>query len=161
MKTYKLWCLEPGMRKCIVSKDVVFNEAMMGNLVSKDEKGNTNNQSTSSSRSSRVQFEVEPQEISQKEAELDPSSSDYFDQETIDQQFDLTSYNLIRDKEKRSVRAPSRYDYADIIAFTFSVAESINEDEPMTCYEAITNKDKDKWLSAMKEEIQSLYKNNT
>ena len=25
VKAYKLWCLEPGIRKCIVSRDVVFN----------------------------------------------------------------------------------------------------------------------------------------
>ena len=79
VKAYKLWYLEPRMRKYIVNRDVVFHEAVMRNLVSKDEKGNTDNQSNSSSGSSRVQFEVEPQEITQKEAELDPSSSDWFD----------------------------------------------------------------------------------
>ena len=47
------------------------------------------------------------------------------------------------------------------MAFAFSVTKSINEDEPMSYKEAVTSKDKDKWLSAMKEEIQSLYKNNT
>ena len=36
IKAYKLWCIEPGMRKCIVSRDVVFNESVMGNLVGKD-----------------------------------------------------------------------------------------------------------------------------
>ena len=54
----------------------------------------------------------------------------------------------------RSIRAPSRYGYAEIVAFAFSVAKSINEDEPRTYNEAVTSKDKDKWLSAMKEEIQ-------
>ena len=26
---YRLWCLEPGHRRCITSRDVVFNEAEM------------------------------------------------------------------------------------------------------------------------------------
>lgn len=30
IKAYKLWCLEEGMRKCIISRDVTFNEAEMG-----------------------------------------------------------------------------------------------------------------------------------
>ena len=29
VKAYRLWCLEPGMRKCIISMDVVFNELEM------------------------------------------------------------------------------------------------------------------------------------
>ena len=54
VKAYKLWCVEPGMRKCIVRRDVVFNEVVMGYLVSKDEKGKKDNQSTSASGSSGV-----------------------------------------------------------------------------------------------------------
>ena len=30
IKGYRLWCLEPGMRKCIISRDVIFNENVMG-----------------------------------------------------------------------------------------------------------------------------------
>ena len=29
VKAYRLWCLEPGHRRCIISRDVVFNEAEM------------------------------------------------------------------------------------------------------------------------------------
>src|SRR4051812_28991555 len=29
VKAYRLWCLEPGHRRCITSRDVVFNEAEM------------------------------------------------------------------------------------------------------------------------------------
>ena len=38
VKGYRCWCLEPGMRKCIISRDVVFNEQEMGNLVSKSDR---------------------------------------------------------------------------------------------------------------------------
>ena len=59
VKAYKLWCLEPGMRKCIVSRDVVFNEAVMGYLDSKGKKGDKDNKSASTSGGSEVQIEVE------------------------------------------------------------------------------------------------------
>lgn len=29
VKSYRLWCLEPGYRRYIISRDVVFNEAEM------------------------------------------------------------------------------------------------------------------------------------
>ena len=41
VKAYKLWCLEPGMRKCIIRRDVAFNEGVMGNLTSKEENGSS------------------------------------------------------------------------------------------------------------------------
>lgn len=35
VKGYKMWCLEPGHAKCFISRDVVFNEHQMANLVNK------------------------------------------------------------------------------------------------------------------------------
>ncbi|KAG8367497.1 hypothetical protein BUALT_Bualt16G0078100 [Buddleja alternifolia] len=32
-KAYKPWCLEHDVRKCIISRDAVFNENLMGNLI--------------------------------------------------------------------------------------------------------------------------------
>lgn len=29
VKVYRLWCLEPGHKRCIIHRDVVFNEAEM------------------------------------------------------------------------------------------------------------------------------------
>lgn len=29
---YKLWCLEPGQAKCLISRDVVFDESKMANI---------------------------------------------------------------------------------------------------------------------------------
>ena len=58
---------------------------------------------------------MEPQEISQKEDVLDPDSTDWLDQGTSNEQSDLAYYNLTREREKRSIKVPSRYGYADII----------------------------------------------
>ena len=35
VKGYRLWCLEPGHKKCIVNRDVTFNELEMANLTKK------------------------------------------------------------------------------------------------------------------------------
>ena len=73
----------------------------------------------------------------------------------------MADYNLTRDRERRSIKVPSRYGYADIMVFTFSVAEDISDEEPKTYSKAVTGKEKDKWLVAVNEEMQSLYKNRT
>ena len=59
------------------------------------------------------------------------------------------------------MRAPSRYGYADFMAYAFAVAEVVDADEPRTYSEAVKGNEKGQWLTAMKEEIQSLYKNKT
>lgn len=159
VKAYKLWCLEPGMRKCIVSRDVTFNEDVMGNLASKEECSGS--QGGSSLQKDRVQFEVEPQEQSQREDNEDPGLTDWLDQETREEPSELADYSLARDRERRSIKVPSRYGYADIMAFAFSVAEDIGDEEPRTYRDAVTGKEKEKWLVAMNEEMQSLHKNET
>ena len=65
----------------------------------------------------------------------------------------MVDYNLTRDRERRSIRVPSRYGYADIMAFAFLIAEDISEDEPKTYTKAVTGKNKDKWLIVMNEEM--------
>ena len=50
----------------------------------------------------------------------------------------------------------------DIIHYALSCAEQVEQDvEPATYTEAIASVDKDKWLGAMQEEMQSLEKNGT
>lgn len=80
---------------------------------------------------------------------------------------DLTSYHLARARERRVVRAPNRYGFADSItdtddiAFAFVSGEEFFSDEPKSYHEAITGVEKDLWLQAMKEGMQSLHKNQT
>lgn len=49
----------------------------------------------------------------------------------------------------------------EISAFVFYAAESENQVDPITFYEAITSKESDKWWEAMDDEMSSLYKNET
>ena len=65
VKGYKLWKLEPGETRCIISRDVTFDESRMS-MLSKEQKDN-------SSSNENTNFEVEHFEI------LDHDSGDAID----------------------------------------------------------------------------------
>lgn len=73
----------------------------------------------------------------------------------------VISYNLVRDRERRQVKAPQRYGYADVIAYVLNVEIDIQDTGPINYKEAVFGADKDDWKVAMIEEIDSLMKNNT
>ena len=80
---------------------------------------------------------------------LDESDHDYF---------------LSRDRERRVIRPLQRYAYSactDLLAYGFMIAIELNKEEPTTYQEAISGEDSIKWMAAMKEEMNSLYKNHT
>ena len=100
VKAYRLWCLEPGLRKCIISRDVVFNEHEMGNLVSKDER--IRSQSEAGISTKKVNFEVKPEGTTQDDVAEVQGNSDWLEHERDDvaDQGNLRDYNLTRDREK-------------------------------------------------------------
>ena len=96
VKGYKLWKLESGETRCIISRDVTFDESRM-TMLSKEQ--NDNNSS-----SENTNFEVEHSEI------LDHGSGDAIDltdqgeardNEELVTQHDLSNYQLTRDREKK------------------------------------------------------------
>lgn len=54
-----------------------------------------------------------------------------------------------------------RYGRADLIYYSFNVTEEIADIKLKTYSDALMSKDKNKWLTAMHEEMNSLYKNST
>ena len=160
VKAYKLWCLEPGYKKCIMSRDVIFNEVVMGNLADKSE---CSRAILNSDNNGKVQLEVEPKGVEDHETEGNDNVPDWSDQEagTSTEQVDVRDYRLTRDIEKRQVKPPSKYDYANLIAFAFTVTDEVSTDEPKSYKEAITSRDRKCWLTAMEDEINSLYRNQT
>ena len=68
---------------------------------------------------------------------------------------------MARDRNRRQIKTPARFAQADLTAYAFSIAESIDKEEPRTFQEACASKDKAHWLKAMKEEMSSLQRNNT
>ncbi|KAH9650610.1 Integrase catalytic domain-containing protein [Citrus sinensis] len=81
--------------------------------------------------------------------------------ETPDSQTALQDYQLARDRERRVIRALKKYAYADLIAYALTVAYELDYDEPKSYKEAVSGKNADQWLKAMKKKMDSLYKNDT
>ena len=73
----------------------------------------------------------------------------------------LNDYILSRDMIRSEIKPPTRYTHIDVIAYTLNIGDSIEHDEPVSYQDAYSSKDKANWLKAMKEEMESLEKNNT
>ena len=63
------------------------------------------------------------------------------------------------DTEEREIKTPVRFAQANLIAYAFNIGDQL--DELTSFQEACQIKDREFWFAAMKEEIASLYKNNT
>ena len=118
VKGYKLWKLEPGETRCIISRDVTFDESRMAMLSKKQKDNNSSNENTN--------FEVEHSVIS------DHGSGDTIDHtdqavtgdnEDLATQHDLSNYQLVRDRAKRVIKPTKRYGHADIICYALNFAE--------------------------------------
>ncbi len=54
-----------------------------------------------------------------------------------------------------------RYGYTNLIAYALLCADDMPINEPRSYTEAVENKDNDKWLEAMRDEMDSLLRNKT
>ncbi|MCH80452.1 copia LTR rider [Trifolium medium] len=79
----------------------------------------------------KIQFEVEPSidEGEEEDQTLVPDESG--------SQTTAPDYQLTRDREKRVITPPNRYDYADIICYALNAAEEVQDSEPKTFMEAL------------------------
>ncbi|KAL0337464.1 UNVERIFIED_CONTAM: Copia protein [Sesamum calycinum] len=66
----------------------------------------------------------------------------------------LNDYLLARDRNRRELRIPARYN-------DFHIALNIEPNEPSSVEEALKSENSKNWLSAMAEEMKSLKDNNT
>lgn len=66
---------------------------------------------------------------------------------------------MARFRTRRQIRFPARYAHADIISYVASVAIEYDKTKPLNYKEAISHKDKDKWIKVMVEEMDCLVKN--
>lgn len=64
-------------------------------------------------------------------------------------------------RTRKVVNAPKRYGYGDIIAYALNIDMTFSHEELKSFKEAMSSKDCAKWSLAMKEEMKSLYKNET
>ncbi|KAH9724032.1 hypothetical protein KPL70_007344 [Citrus sinensis] len=121
VKGYKLWCTDLEPPRCIISRDVAFND--------------------------KAVLEI------RKDAGLKTKKPQV--------QTQVQGYQLTKDREKRQIKPPQRYGYADLIAYALAASHNIDVDEPKSYAEAIQSSNKSEWQEAMNDEIASLKKNHT
>src|ERR1044072_9168661 len=148
VKGYELWW--PEKRKCIISRDVTFNEAEM----LKSQKGSTS-ENKDPNISEKVELEVEP--AKEKSVDQEEDQDPGVDTDTSQ----LQQYQLARDRERRQIKPPQKYGYADLVAYALNIADDISNSEPQSYGEAVNNSEAPQWTAAMTEEIESLHKNRT
>ncbi|RLM60992.1 retrotransposon protein, putative, Ty1-copia subclass [Panicum miliaceum] len=162
VKGYKLWNPETG--KTFMSRSVVFNESVMFNdSLSSD---HVPDNSEKELRHMSVQVEHVDDEVA---TQLEPV--DDHDNEVADDDVQHSPPVLQLEEElpiahrrsKRSCGPPARLiEECNLTSYTLSCAEQVeNTHEPATYTEAISCDDREKWISAMHEEMQSLEKNCT
>ncbi|XP_071906234.1 uncharacterized protein [Coffea arabica] len=102
----------------------------------------------------QVELEIGSSGPSIQQVPIDASES------TDENNSEEEEYFITRDRPRRDIRPPQRY--ANLIAYALSIAEETDVvDEPTTYSNAISCDDSAKWLVAMNEEIESLYRNET
>ena len=156
VKGYRLWCVDPGNNKVIISRDVVFSESEMhfkGTL--QDRAGGVREQSTAAS-------EIGVENGSDSGGKVVSEPTEVSNNNESGAEDDLRNYQLARDRVRRTnIRPPSRLVDSEMLYFALCVAEEVAFSEPDTYHAAMNCPKKDKWLQAMIEEIDSLIKNKT
>ena len=78
-----------------------------------------------------------------------------------DERENLDNYILARDRIRREVKKPSRFNDLDCVAYVLATAEEINMDEPKSYLEARRSKSWNLWNEGMQEGMDSLEINQT
>jgi len=152
VKGYKLWKLESsGGSKVLISRDVTFDETCMG-MKFKDLET-----LVPETMVEETQFEVELPNEEKYDVEDEASTSNTSGTQPV---VDL-DYLLARDRERRTITAPRRYGYANLVCFALNAAEDVQDSEPRNFKEAFESKESKYWLKAVNEEMDSLEKNQT
>ncbi|KAG8473168.1 hypothetical protein CXB51_035114 [Gossypium anomalum] len=141
VKGYKLWC--PENRKVVISRDVVFDEtAMLPNLSLKDSSNKENKK--------QVEHQINTESTHQASTKIENRVAS------------SPQYSIAKNRTRREIKPPKKYAEADLVAYVLNVAEDIDANqEPSNYSEAISCEDSEKWMFAMQEEMESLYKNKT
>jgi hypothetical protein len=157
VKAYKLW--NPETKKVLLSKNVIFNEAVMFyDSPSTDISDAIDSPNISDDEQQRIGVQVE---YAKENKNVVPGTNNdyiYFPPSLpIVQQ---SSRSIAADRPKRNIAPPNHLiEEYDIVRYALSCAEQVEHDvEPATYTEAIASVDKEKWLGVIQEEIQSLEK---
>jgi hypothetical protein len=108
--------------------------------------------------SKEVELQVEDsqrvQDDTQDHSIIDNHGSDYDDDPQEEQET-----NIAAGRQRRHIRLPQRYNFANLVACALTVAEDTVVYEYSTLSKAVTSNESAFWVVAMNEEIESLCKN--
>lgn len=162
VKGYRLWCLEDS--KFVISRDVTFDEKSMVPNYGDVKVSNQIVDIESKDQPDSSHDQVEHPSVTQddEEDELDnevQQENTHVLQQQLQESLDTTrpkrNYKTV---QKLGSDKPLRhYGQVNLVEYALSV----EDDEPVTFKQAIKDKDKESWLVAMEEEMQSLHKNKT
>nr|KYP62383.1 Retrovirus-related Pol polyprotein from transposon TNT 1-94 [Cajanus cajan] len=165
VKGYRIW--SPSEKKVILSRDVIFDESHL--FHPKLEVPITATHNSHPPQVGKVESISEKtedkdlldkfSEASQEEEQSENSSANESHQNAEPDSIQLNPG--ISQKPKRVIKPPERYGFEDMATYALHAAEEIDSDEPTTYKEAISHPEAEKWILAMREEMESLYKNQT
>lgn len=176
-KGFRIWL--PEEEKCTISRNVIFNEdEMFRDLKDTVQESREQDEEAPGKKVKRVTFNPEliqgpsgritsvgnPAQsgvTSDIEAKSDSEPKENEASETQEEQFNLENYVLARDRVRREIKLPSKFDDYDLVAYALAAAEDLDIDEPKTIEEAKRSKYWKQWLKAMEEEMSSLDKTGT
>ena len=139
-----------------MSRNIVFNESVMFN-------------DSLSTDVSPVGSDEEQEHVSVQVEHVDDQETEIVDNNVHDivqhspPVLQPQNQSIADRRTKRSCGPrPCLIEECDIVHYAFSCAEQVeNIHEPATYTEAVVSGDREKWISAMQEEMQSLEKNGT
>lgn len=179
-KGYRIWLTTE--KKIVISKDVIFNEQRFFKDLEKEsisdeqitepqkDKGKKkvsfknhlmkfeDESSSSGGADSGVSDQPERSEQGESSGTTSQEESAVSDDEVDtdpEQTEDLGSYVLARDRERRTIRPPSKFEDADFLAYALASAEDLETEEPKSYKEAKQSKQWKLWDTASDEEMES------
>lgn len=175
IKGYRVWLLDE--EKIVISKDVVFDETKFFKDIKKEESPPKEKAKAATAKkvtfSSNLEDFYEGEgsngggaitENVEEEAEEDSAEASETDESTglsEETAAEIGTYCLARDRERRTIRPPSKFEDADFLAYALASAEDLETEEPKSYKEAMESRDRELWIGASDEEMDSLEKNHT
>jgi len=165
VKGYRIW--SPSEKKVLLSRDAIFYEShlfhpMLEVPIARTQSCHSpqekNVESTARDSEKKGHSKTSPVVLQEGEKLEDFSANESH----LTAEPDPPQLNSgINQRPKRVTKPPERYGFEYMAAYALHVAEEIDSNEPATYQETINHPEAKNWLLAMKEEMESLYKNQT